>query len=100
MILDKKGNLLISKNYKLLERKDEVYLESFLSLKIQHEQSGEYPFILDSDLSVVYNYVYYSNIIRELTSPRDSGSERVLHDSQRALLLSSEGFEELLLRAY
>lgn len=68
-ILDKKGNILISRNYKLETHEDIV--DKFLRKQIQLNQKNFSPFLIDEEEEIVYCYHNHKNLIFLIIADRN-----------------------------
>ena len=60
-ILDKKGNILINRNYR--GDPDSETIEKFQKKYLSQNEKSVLPYIIDEDNNIAYTYYYYANLI-------------------------------------
>jgi AP-1 complex subunit mu len=82
-ILDKKGNILIHRNYR--GDPDPEAIEKFQKRLISQGDKAVLPYIIDEESAAAYTYLQHRNLICELTSPRHFPPECQRSDDPRVL---------------
>ena len=60
-ILDKKGNILINRNYR--GEPDPEAVEKFQKLFLGQKEGAILPYLIDEEAGVVYTYLQHANLI-------------------------------------
>lgn len=93
-ILDKKGNILIHRNYR--GDPDVEAIEKFQKRLLSLDEQSILPYIIDEENSAAYTYYYHENLICELRSPRDFAPKREHFDDCRVFQRPDRADERLL----
>ncbi len=72
-ILDKKGNILINRNYKA--DTDSETIEKFQKKLLSLNERTYSPFIVDEENNCMYTIHYHANLLCKITSPHHLPSE-------------------------